>query len=331
MTTTLYRSTDPGAPQLSTASGALTAIFDACLVNGYGTKPAAGWTKEFFQSNLRSGYKQGLGSNGHYLYLDDGAGTTVRARGFVAMESIDKGELPFPTDAQMPGGVYVHKHDGLAGNRGWLMVANEKAVWFVTQMSSSINWTEASLFFFGAIKSNRQADKFSTMIIGAYQAQHAGSPTTTANPAISFGTSATLICPTTTELPAHFMASAWHGLGGSVKVGKHCDISRANDQDIQTFTNSVSRFAKTGMYSANTLLFSNPVDGSIHLMPTYVHENGGAIRGVMPGMFAHPYNRDTALPATGSIIEGTGDFAGRSFMVVWCWYGSVLLEISDTW
>lgn len=328
MTTILYLSTDPDAPQLSTASGSLTAIFDACLVNGYGAKPAAGWTKEFFQSNLRSGYKQGLGSNGHYLYLDDGAGTTVRARGFVTMDSIGNGAQPFPTDAQMPGGVYVHKHDGLAGNRGWLMVANEKAVWFVTQMSSSINWTEASLFFFGAIKSNRQADKFSTMIMGAYQAQHAGNATSP-TPATNFGTSATLICPTTNVLPAHFMASAWHGLGGSVNVGKHCDISRAHDQDFLSYCNA--RYAKMGLYAPNTSLFANPVDGSIHLMPTYVHETGGAIRGVMPGMFAHPYNCNAVLPVTGNIIEGTGDFAGRSFMVVWCWYGSVLLEISDTW
>lgn len=329
MTTILYRSTDPDAPQLSTASGSLTAIFDACLVNGYGAKPAAGWTKEFFQSNLRSGYKQGLGSNSHYLYLDDGAGTTVRARGFVTMESIDKGAQPFPTDAQMPGGVYVHKHDGLAGNREWLMVANEKAVWFVTQMNSSATWAEASLFFFGAIKSNRQADNFSTMIMGAYQAQHAGNATYQ-TPATNFGTSATLICPTTSLLPSHFMASAWHGLGGSINVGKHCDISRAHDQDIYSYY-SPSRNAKMGLYAQNTSLFANPVDGSIHLMPTYVHEAGGAIRGVMPGMFAHPYYRDTVLPATGSLIEGTGDFAGRSFMVVWCWYGSVLLEISDTW
>lgn len=310
------------------ASGSLTAVFDACLVNGYGAKPAAGWTKGFSQSNLRSGYKQGAGSNGHYLYLDDSAGTTVRARGFATMSSIDTGALPFPTDAQMSGGVYVHKHDGLAGDRMWLMVANEKALWFVTQMSSDINWGSASLFFFGAIKPHRQADQFSTMIMGAYQAQHAGNPTANTSPS-SFGTSAALICPVTNTLPAHFMVAAWHGLGGSVNVGKHCDISRAHGQDINSYY--FSSYGKMGLYGPNQTLFANPVDGSIHLMPIYVHEANGAIRGVMPGIFAHPYNRDTALPASGSIIEGTGDFAGRSFVVVWCWYGSVLLEISDTW
>lgn len=329
MTTTLYKSTDPGAPQLSTDSGSLTAIFDACLINGYGTKPAAGWTKEFAQSNLRSAYKQGAGSNGHYLYLDDGAGTIVRARGYTTMESVDKGGNPFPSEEQMPGGVYVHKHDGLAGNRAWLMVANEKAVWFFTQMASNTNWEFASPFFFGAINSNRLADKLSTMIVGAHKAQHSGNPTNNISMTI-FGTAAGLICNNNSLMPAHFMAGAWHGLGGSVNVGKHCDISRFSDQDLASYAGN-GRFAKCGFYSNDSSAFTNPVDGSIHMMPIYVHEGRGAIRGVIPGIFAHPYTRDGVLPPTGSLIEGTGEFAGRTFMVVWCWYGSFLLEVSDTW
>ncbi len=330
MTTTLYRSTDPDAPQLSMASGALTAIFDACLINGYGTKPAAGWTKEFAQSNLRSAYKQGAGSHGHYLYLDDGAGTTVRARGYTTMESVDKGGNPFPSEVQMPGGVYVHKHDGLAGNRAWLMVANEKAVWFFTQMGSDAQWGSASPFFFGAINSNRLADKLPTMIVGAYMAQHSGNPAYYDQEMTAFGTTAGLICNTNSLMPAHFMAGAWHGLGGSVNVGKHCDISRFGDQDLLAYTGA-GRFAKCGFYSNDSSAFINPVDGSIHMMPIYVHEGRGAIRGVLPGIFAHPYYRDKVLPPTGSLIEGTGEFAGRTFMVVWCWYGSFLLEVSDTW
>lgn len=46
MTTRLYRSTDVGAPVMEYAVGALNAVLKACLVDGYGALPAAGWSHE---------------------------------------------------------------------------------------------------------------------------------------------------------------------------------------------------------------------------------------------------------------------------------------------
>ena len=51
MGVTVYRFDDAGAPTLSAAAGALISVLDACLVNGYGAKPAAGWTKAFSGTN----------------------------------------------------------------------------------------------------------------------------------------------------------------------------------------------------------------------------------------------------------------------------------------
>ncbi len=59
MTVTVYRSTDASAPQLSGTAGSLAAILDGCLVTGYGSKPAAGWTTAFTSGDLRS-YRQGI-------------------------------------------------------------------------------------------------------------------------------------------------------------------------------------------------------------------------------------------------------------------------------
>lgn len=63
MGVTVYRFDDAGAPTLSAAAGALISVLDACLVNGYGAKPAAGWTKAFSDTN-QAAYRQGAGSTG---------------------------------------------------------------------------------------------------------------------------------------------------------------------------------------------------------------------------------------------------------------------------
>jgi hypothetical protein len=44
MTVRIYRSTDGSAPVLTGQAGKLTDLLDAILVNGYGSKTAAGWT-----------------------------------------------------------------------------------------------------------------------------------------------------------------------------------------------------------------------------------------------------------------------------------------------
>lgn len=44
MTTRLYRSSDVGAPVMGYTAGSLNAVLKACLVDGYGALPAAGWS-----------------------------------------------------------------------------------------------------------------------------------------------------------------------------------------------------------------------------------------------------------------------------------------------
>ena len=74
MTVIVYRWDDPSAPVLSSPSaGSLIGVLDACLVNGYGSKAAAGWTKAFSGTKLAA-YRQGGGSM-CYLRIDDGTGT----------------------------------------------------------------------------------------------------------------------------------------------------------------------------------------------------------------------------------------------------------------
>jgi hypothetical protein len=120
-----YRSDDAGAPALTGQAGTLIAVLDACLVNGYGSKPGAGWTKPYSGTNLAA-YRMGSGGSAERMYLrvDDSATLVSRVRGFVTMTDISAGTEPFPTDALLSGGAFVSKSlTENATTRPWFLVA----------------------------------------------------------------------------------------------------------------------------------------------------------------------------------------------------------------
>lgn len=329
MTTLMYSSRDPSAPQLTANSGALIALFDACLVTGYGGKPAAGWTKPFSETNLRAVYRQGAGSNGRYIYLDDSAGAVVRARGFESMTSLTVGKGPFPTDSQASGGVFIQKHDGGAGNGGvreWVLIASETGFWFVSQMNTDLAWNNGAATFFGDIKTLLPNETYNTMLMGATAAQHSTDGTAIGSnyTAGYYNTQAGFASRFDAAIPSHYVARSWHGMGGSVQVGKHFDMSRANATSLTNLAASGSFKTNIGYHAG--MLLPNPADGALWLSPLYVHEVN-CVRGVMPGVAVH--NLSQGAFDQWAVIEGSGDYAGRTFINVRIWYGSLLLETSD--
>jgi len=108
MTTTVYRSTDGGAPKLSSQPGSLIEVLDYCLLS-------SGWTRPFFKAdgNVPYGfvgavYRQG-GGNQYYLKVDDefhslppptsgnnSTGNAAIVTGYKSMSSYTSGTNPFP-------------------------------------------------------------------------------------------------------------------------------------------------------------------------------------------------------------------------------------------
>ena len=78
MTVRVYSSTDASAPVLTGQVGSLIAVLDACLVNGYGTKTAAGWTKPFADASNTAVYRSGSGSRAFFRFFDDGTAATQK-------------------------------------------------------------------------------------------------------------------------------------------------------------------------------------------------------------------------------------------------------------
>ena len=110
MPVTVYRSTDASAPVLSNANGSLIAVMRACLVDGYGSKAAAGWTAPYTGTNLIA-FKEGAGGNNRFLRVFDGGADTstsrvIKVRAYENMTAISTGTGLFPTSAQVNGGYY---------------------------------------------------------------------------------------------------------------------------------------------------------------------------------------------------------------------------------
>ena len=320
MTVRVYSSADVGAPVLNMSSGSLVAVLDACLVNGYGSKPGSGWAKSFADSTLRAAYKQGVGGNGHYFYLDDSAGASARCRGYEAMTDINTGTRPFPFDAPL----YMHKHNGVAGDRGWYLIANESTFYFVTQYDTATYWTSSSLTAFGKTRSYHPGDNWDTMLIAAINAVHTGDAS--GGSALgSFGTNAGFYTPRyDMTFYGHFMARRWHGMGSASNVAKY-GVPMLCDSDLCYKMSNVGA-ARIGMQSYGYI--PNPPDGAIFLNPLRIIEDR-SLRATIPGLWQHYLGQ--RYMTTGDRMFGTGELAGREFMYFCGWHTSYFIEVSDTW
>lgn len=139
MTYTIYKSSDPDAPQLTTAAGSLKTILKACLITGYGTgadaKAPAGWLMPFEETN--KAVFQPVDSGGENLMIrvdDSGSNTTLKS--YSIMSDIDTGTEAFDFGFVRRGGFK------------WFLVACQR--WFYL-FGSPITQDVYGFLFYGNI------------------------------------------------------------------------------------------------------------------------------------------------------------------------------------
>lgn len=296
---TIYRSSDGSAPALDGTVGSLVALLDACLVNGYGAKTAAGWSKPFTGTN-KAAFKLGAGTGLYLRVQDDGPGgggaAEARVTGYVTMSDVDTGTGPFPTAAQGLGGIVaalsVRKSSNADANvRDWILVADARTLYLFV-LTTDVAGAYLT-FAFGDIYSFKSNDAYNCLIIGG--------PTEVSASEFYMGRVVTSLG---SSIAGHYIARGHTQLGGSVQVGKHND--------------AVKTGANVG--SVGVVPFTNPEDGGIYLSPLWVHDpttvpvNG--CRGRMRGLW-------TALHAASSLPDGTtfsgsaiGELAGKTFLAI---------------
>lgn len=322
MTVYVYQSSDASAPTLNGTAGSLISVLDACLVNGYGAKTAAGWGKAYSGTNLAA-YRAPSG-NRLYLRVDDTGTTDARLVCYATMSDVNTGTGQFPTSTQVSGGLYCKKSSTAdATGRGWVLVATQRCFYFFPEITATTTtWATTTSttsgngqMFFGEFTSYKPNDAYNTAIIAT-----ASASSSTGQLASKLAQVASTITGTT----GHYLARGFSQFSASTVW------SPLVPGDYST---------STVFGSATTLpAFPDPVTGGVLLAPIDIVEpyhpslSNMVVRGRLPGLYCPVHN----VPASnGDTFDGAGDLTGKTFMFVVAYSssagGRVAVEISDTW
>lgn len=180
-TTRIYRSTDSGAPVLTGGVSALINVLDKCLVAGYGSKTAAGWTKPHTGTN-KAAFRNSLaaGGTGMYLRVLDNASLTFGARNasvraYLTMSSIDVGTIATPTVAQLATGIVWRKSDTTDSTpRPWILVADELTFYLCVDTGTIASEGGAGTYAAGDFASYVPGDPYRFFLAGRESAEDSG-------------------------------------------------------------------------------------------------------------------------------------------------------------
>jgi len=286
---------------LSVGGGNTTFTYDA---TGLGDQTAtgtisvklapAGWEKAFSSGTTIAAYKSlDITGTGCYLRVNDAAARYARAIGYETMTGHSAGSRPFPTSAQLSGGVYWDK-SGLANSdaRGWTIASDGRIVYLALRPDQE-ELANASFVAFGDLNSVDSADAWACVINGAtvdvvgevsYVFQWY--PTTDADAAESV-----------------WLARAHGATAGAITARKG--------------------FAKmyqpsAGYQSGNGgLQYPNGPDGGLYLTPHNILEHSSVcLRGLSPGLYCCPQTLPFNWMAANSEFDGDGALTGRRLRVV---------------
>lgn len=351
-TTVCYRSTDASAPALSGSAGSLVALLDACLVNGYGTQAAAGWTIAYTATNKRAYRNSSSLGTGFYLSVDDsgpGGGSYREARmtGFQTMSAIATGTGQFPSGAQLAigsGSVVCRKSTSSDSTaRAWTLIADPTCFYLFTESADYTSPTAASMFMFGDFFSYAPSDAYNCMIMGRVQENYgsSGAEWSVFGNGFYSQTFANVLAMT---LPGHFIAANQTGVGNSILCGKHIDFTKSGFCGTPSYSGTSNSSNNGGLvpiggYEAglNAMVYPNPQDNGLYLSPVWIH-HGGTLRGYMKGLWAPvqsiPLNHNDPF-------SGSGGMSGKSFVAQWIPAtknnnsafapGEFIIETSSTW
>jgi hypothetical protein len=290
MAVTVYQSTDASAPVLSGTAGALLGVLNACLINGYGSKSAAGWASAFSATNINV-YRAATG-NRFYLRVSD-LTTDGRVICYETMTDASSGTNPTPTNAQVSGGGYWRKSSTADSTaRPWIVIADE--TWFWLFIDGSSGGTGVSYWpqFFGDFTAYKSGgDAYSTLLTVNTTANNSGG---------AYHLATTIGVPPGT----HFIVRGADGTTLSKAACKHSDR------------------AISGSYPGGdaNLPYPQP-DGKLWLAPIYIAEDKSSVlannrvRGEMPSVYA------PCCYSVGNHLDtytASGDVSG-SMLIVHCY------------
>lgn len=303
MTVRVYRWDDASAPTLNGTAGSLIAVLDACLVTGYGTKTASGWTKPYTGTNLAA-FLMPTGSNLHYLRVDDTTATSASWRGYEVMTDVNTGTGPFPTVAQMAALYLTKSSTADTTARQWVLVCNGPTVLLHVNHDNGATSTSGAVYVFGSLTSYKTGDTYSTFISGNSSTAYSSNNFYVGS---SYASSA--------AIANHYVVRSYTQVGASIGVNKGIDSYKAGSTNL----------------GSGSLVYPSPVDGGLYMSPIYIGEPSPTVcvRGILPGAWAALHPQPLAHLDT---LSGSGALSGKTFLALRLYSASqVLFETSDTW
>lgn len=328
MAFTIYKSSDPGSPSFYGTTGSYIALLDACLVNGYGSKPGAGWSKPFANTaSYTQSFSQGIGAwkqpsgSGFYLYVHDSAPNKTAlhkeawATGWENLQgpssSVDNsngsgsGQFPTPTQLLTTGHVVIRKSttSDSSSLRQWIVAADSSSFYSFIATGDTAGMYYG--FGFGDIYSFKGlADSYRCMIMG----RNTENVATVATDGFDL-----LASPINAITAGNYIARSSTGLGTSSIFSKHGDAVKGH-----------------ATIWSGSIPMPNLSDDALYTSPVWVVENGSNIRGFLRGLYQplHPI----ANFSDGQTFQGALDYNGKSFFIIkqGPGLGMYLVETSDT-
>ncbi len=229
-------------------------------------------------------------ATGCVLRIDDTGTTNARVRAFEAMTDASTGTGPTPLDSQLSGGLFWPKSDAASSAaRPWRMVADERGFYLAVSPQGTDRYT---LLYAGDIASLKSGDAYGYLLTGNMSDQ-------TAATTVPDG------CCGWSHRSARngaYMVRSHTAIGQSIAVQRLGAHHNGSTADV---------YAGTAGYSLGTYP-NGPNNG---LMTGVLELHALGIRGALPGLL-HPVQDCGSAFATGAIVDGTDDLAGRRLMAI---------------
>lgn len=213
--------------------------------------------------------------------------------------------------ARQPG--YESHGDGGGGNRNWVLVGDDRLFYLFITHKANFDWYGRTSYCFGDIESFKPGDNYAT-VLAAHDIFWSTNDQYMDYPG-DYGGAGLLM---SLDFYGHVLLRGHTQVGNPVRFGL-TSLNTNNGQQI---------------CGRGPMPFPNGPDYSLWLLPTYVREESGHMRGLMPGMYWMPQDRPYGDQA---IVDNVVGQAGKRFLLVRATYRSdtegaqVAFDITGPW
>lgn len=290
-----------------------TGVADGAATGSITSKLAsAGWQQVFSAASITCLKPTVVEATGCVLRIDDTGTTNARVRAYEAMTDASTGVGPTPLESQLAGGMYWPK-SGVASTlaRTCYLVADERGFYLAVAPAGSDRYT---LLYGGDIASLKSGDAYGYLLTGNQADQTNASEVPDGCVGYSHRSART----------GAYLVRAHTAIGQSTAVQRLGAHHNGSTADV---------YAGTAGYSVGA--YPNGPNNGLMTGALELHALG--IRGTLPGLL-HPVQDCGNAFATGAIVEGTGDLAGRRLMAIRtappagaAVAGTVFIDVTGPW